>query len=323
MKAVVVEQFGGPEAMQLADRPEPVAGPGEVVVDVEFAGINFMDTGMRTNSMGNFQAPLVPGAEGAGRVRSLGPGVTEFSEGDRVAWAFVFGSYAERIVAATDTLVPVPEDISSDITAAVMMQGLTAHHFTQEVAPLPAGTTALVHAAAGGVGQLVVQMLKERGVRVIGLVSRPEKKQAATDAGADHVLVTRDGDFVQDVLDLTDAHGVDAVFDNSDEHVFPATLKVLARSATVCWYGPLMGTGPVLPLAAIPRSARISYGVFMDHIATREHLLAHSNDLFNRIRTGTLSITIPQRYALADAAQAHRDIESRATTGKLLIDMSL
>ncbi|GAA2324353.1 quinone oxidoreductase [Streptomyces kunmingensis] len=323
MRAVVVENLGGPEAMQLQQWPEPQAAPGELLVDIEFAGINFMDTKTRSLGTGDGRMPFILGVEASGRVSAVGVGVDTYAVGDRVAWVFNYGSYAEKIAVPADRVVPIPDDIPGDVAAATMMQGLTAHHFVNESAPLARGQVALVHAAAGGVGRFLIQLLKLRGVTVIGLVSREEKVPVAKEAGADHVLVSRDGDFVGHVNALTNDEGVHAVFDGGGATTFRSSIDVLRRSGTLVYYGPLMGDVPTVRMTDLPKSIKVTYAVFSDHIHTPELLKKHSADLFDMIRNGELKIDITRRYALADATQAHIDIQSRGTTGKLLFDTSL
>jgi len=320
MRAVVMEELGGPEVLKVKDWPDPEPGPGDLVVDVDFAGVNFMDTGSRVGFGLVGEVPVIIGVEGAGRVAAVGEGVSGFVLGDRVAWVSVYGSYAEKIAVPADQAVPIPDDIPSDVAAAVMMQGLTAHHFVTESAPLVEGETALVHAAAGGVGRMVTQLLKLRGARVIGLVSREEKVVAAKAAGADEVLVSSDGDFVGRVMALTGGEGVHAVFDGGGASTFWPSIEVLRRAGTLVYYGPLIGDIPTVRMFDLPRSIRITYAVFADHIHTRELLLKHAGDLFEKIRAGDLKVDITNRYPLDAAHQAHIDIESRRTSGKLLLD---
>ncbi|MFD8215965.1 quinone oxidoreductase family protein [Streptomyces sp. NPDC059697] len=323
MRAVVMEELGGPDVLQLKEWPDPDPGPGELVVDIDFSGVNFMDTGTRVGFGIPRGVPLVPGVEGAGRVTAIGEGVSGFAIGDRVAWASVYGSYAERIAVPADQVVPVPDDIPSDVAAATMMQGLTAHHFVTESAPLAEGETALVHSAAGGVGRMVTQLLKLRGVRVIGLVSREEKVPLAKAAGADEVLVSSGGDFVDRVKDLTGGEGVHAVFDGGGATTFWPSTEVLRRVGTLVYYGPLIGDIPTVQMFDLPKSIKITYAVFADHIHSRELLLRHAADLFDKIRDGKVRVDITACYPLGAANQAHIDIESRRTSGKLLLDPSL
>ncbi|KAB2390458.1 quinone oxidoreductase family protein [Actinomadura montaniterrae] len=319
MQAIVVEQLGGPEELRIAERPDPRPGPGEISVRVSAAGVNFMDTGARRLGPAVGQVPFVPGVEGAGRVSALGEGVTEFAVGDRVAWVYAYGSYAEQVVMPAASAVPVPDDVTEEVAASIMMQGITAHHFTTEAAPVEPGHTTLVHAAAGGLGQKLTQLIKARGGTVIGLTSSETKAEVARQAGADHVLVCTGAAFVDPVLDLTGGQGVHTVFDGAGETTFRASMQVLRRHGTLLYYGAVIGDPPVVNMRELPNSIKICYPVFRDHIPTRDTLLAHTAELFQLVRQGRLRVEIGRRYPLKDAAQAHRDIESRATTGKLLL----
>jgi NADPH2:quinone reductase len=279
-----------------------------------------MDTGARKPG----SAASTPGTNGTGRVaagsvRELGAGVTDFAVGDRVTWVYAYGTYAEQIALPAAAAVPVPAGVSDEIAAAVMMQGLSAQHFATEAAPVQPGQTVLVHAAAGGLGQILVQLIKMRGGRVIGLVSREDKVEAARKAGADEVLVLAGDRFVQPVLHLTSGQGVDTVFDGGGETTFWASTRVARRHGTVLYYGAVIGQPPVVNLRQLPNSIKICYPTFVDHVPTREALLARSAELLTLVRDGRLTIEIGGRYPLAQAAQAHRDLESRATTGKLLL----
>ena len=320
MKAIVVEELGGPEVLRLRERPAPVPQPGQILVDISVAGVNFMDTGARRAGTGaSREVPFVPGVEAAGRVSALGAGVTDFAIGDRVTWVYAYGTYAEQIAVPAVATVPVPDFISDEVAAAAMMQGLSAQHFAAEAAPVQPGQTVLVHAAAGGLGQILVQLIKLRGGRVIGLVSRPAKVAAARAAGADEVLVSAGDQFTEPVLELTGGQGVDTVFDGGGESTFWASTRVTRRHGTVLYYGAVIGAAPVVNLRQLPNSIKVCYPTFFDHIPTREALLARSAELFGLIGDGRLSIKIGGRYPLADAARAHQDLESRATTGKLLL----
>jgi len=320
VKAIVVEELGGPEVLRLRERPAPVPQPGQILVDISVAGVNFMDTGARRAGTGaSREVPFVPGVEAAGRVSALGAGVTDFAIGDRVTWVYAYGTYAEQIAVPAAAAVPVPDFISDEVAAAAMMQGLSAQHFAAEAAPVQPGQTVLVHAAAGGLGQILVQLIKLRGGRVIGLVSRPAKVAAARAAGADEVLVSAGDQFTEPVLELTGGQGVDTVFDGGGESTFWASTRVTRRHGTVLYYGAVIGAAPVINLRQLPNSIKVCYPTFFDHIPTREALLARSAELFGLIGDGRLSIKIGGRYPLADAARAHQDLESRATTGKLLL----
>jgi NADPH:quinone reductase len=318
MRAIVITELGGPEVLRLREQPAPVPGPGEILVDVSAAGVNFMDTGVRRLGAGR-TVPFIPGVEAAGTVRELGPGVTEFAVGARVAWVYAEGTYAEQIAVPAASAVPVPDAISDEVAAAVMMQGLTAHHFVTEAYAVQPGDVALVHAAAGGVGRLITQLVRLRGGTVIGLVSRAEKAGPAREAGAAEVLVSAGGEFAGDVLGLTGGEGVHVVFDGGGETTFRASMQVLRRHGTLLYYGPFIGEVPVVSLRELPRSIKISYPTFRDHIPTRAALLAHSAELFGLVADGRLRVSIGGRYPLEQASQAHTDIQSRTTTGKLLL----
>ncbi len=320
MKAIMMTRPGGTEVLQLADLPDPVPGKGEVLVEVAAAGVNFMDTGVRRGLFWTSDPdPKVIGVEGAGRVLTLGEGVEGFAPGQRVAWVYAPGSYAEKVVMPAAALVPLPEGIDDRTAAAVMMQGLTASHFATDFHPVQPGEIALVHAAAGGLGLLLTQIIRLRGGRVIGRVSSADKVAAARAAGAEQVIVDRDGDFADEVLRLTDGEGVHVVYDGSGPVTFQGSLKALRRSGTFCWYGPVLGAPGSLDLMSLPKSIKIGYAAFSDHIPTPEALRARAGQLFDWISEGKLKVQIGREYPLAEAAQAHADMESRATTGKLLL----
>lgn len=302
--------------LRLRERPAPRPGPGEVLVDVRVAGVNFFDTAIRGQARAE-----VPGAEGAGVVAETGEGVHGFAPGDRVAWLVIdnLGSYAEQIVLPASNIVPVPDAVDDETAAALLVQGLTAHHFATVSHPVRPGDVALVHAAAGGVGMMLTQIIKARGGTVIGLVSRPEKVTFAADAGADHVLVSSGDAFAEPVRELTGGEGVHVVFDGAGATTFAASLQVLRTHGTLVFYGPLIGDVPTIAMNEIPRSTRLTYAVTEDHVRTPEELAARSAELFALVERGELVVRIGGRYPLAEAARAHADIESRTTTGKLLL----
>lgn len=301
--------------LELRERPAPRPGPGEVLVDVRVAGVNFFETALRRQALVE-----VPGAEGAGVVAETGEGVHGFAPGDRVAWLTnSHGSYAERIVLPADGVVPVPDAVDDETAAALLVQGLSAHHFATVSHPVRPGDVALVHAAAGGVGMLLTQIVKARGGTVIGLVSRPEKVRSAADAGADHVLVSTGDAFVEPVRELTGGEGVHVVFDGAGATTFAASLRVLRTHGTMVFYGPLIGDVPTIAMNDIPRSTHLTYPVTEDHVRTPEELRARTAELFALVERGELIVRIGGRYPLAEAAKAHADIESRTTTGKLLL----
>lgn len=320
MKAIAMSRTGGPEVIELVERPEPVLAPGEVLVEIAAAGVNFMDTGVRRGlSWTDTPNPKVLGVEGAGRVISIGAGVSRFQPGDRVAWVYAPGSYAERAAISEDALVSVPDSIDDRTAAAVMMQGLTASHFATDFYPVRKGDIALVHAGAGGLGLLLTQIIKLRGGHVIGRVSSADKISVAKEAGADHVVVDTEGQFAQDVIRLSGGEGVHVVYDGSGPKTFEGSLASLRRSGTFCWYGPVLGGPGTLDIMSLPRSIKIGYAVFFDHIPTPELLRARAGKLFDWIARGDLKVRIGGIYPLAEARHAHADMESRATVGKLLL----
>ncbi|MGM4917727.1 zinc-binding dehydrogenase [Tardiphaga sp. 813_E8_N1_3] len=320
MRAVVMTGTGGREVLDYVERPSPLAGPGEALVEVAFAGVNFMDIGVRQGmAWTEVPNPKILGVEGMGRVLAVGDGVDGIRPGQRVAWVYAPGSYAERIAIPVTSLVPVSDAIDDRTAASVMMQGLTASHFATDFYPLQRGDIAFVHAAAGGVGLLLTQIIKLRGGHVIGRVSSQEKVAAAREAGADHVIIDTEGRFAEETLRLTDGQGVHVVYDGSGPTTFQGSLDVLRRSGTFCWYGPVLGGPGPLDIMSLPKSIKIGYATFFDHIHTPELLRARSEGLFNWIATGELKLHIGGEYRLADAAKAHADMENRKTTGKLLL----
>ena len=319
MKAIVVRAFGGPEALRIEDVELAPLEPGEALVAVKAAGVNFMDTGTRRGLTPGKSAPITPGVEGAGIVLAVGPGVVNMQPGDRVAWYFAWNSYAEQLVAPADALVPLPDDLSFEDGAGVMMQGLTASNLVFESHPVKPGDVALVHAASGGVGLLLTQMIKLLGGDVIARVSNPAKVALAREAGADHVLVGRGDEIFDKVLGITAGRGVDVVYDGTGAESFRTSLDLVDYHGTLALFGPLMEPLPPLDPFSIPKSIKITYPVVMHHVRTREALLARSAQLFDWMRSGRLRLHVGQSYPLAAAADAHRDIESRSSTGKLLL----
>jgi NADPH:quinone reductase len=320
MKAVMMSRAGGPEVLEYVERPDPVPGKGQALVEIAAAGVNFMDTGVRRGlAWAKGPDPKILGVEGAGRVLALGEGISGIRLGQRVAWVYAPGSYAERAAIPVTSLVPVPDEIDDRTAAAVMMQGLTASHFATDFYPVQTGDIALVHAAAGGLGLLLTQIIKLRGGHVIGRVSSVAKTAIAREAGADHVIVDTEGRFAEEVVRLSGGEGVHVVYDGSGPKTFQGSLDALRRSGTFCWYGPVLGGSGPLDIMSLPKSIKIGYATFFDHIHTPELLRARSARLFDWIVDGKLKIRIGGEYPLADAARAHADMESRATTGKLLL----
>lgn len=319
MKAVKLNGHGSVDVLEYADVAEPTAGPGQVVVEVAAVGVNFMDIGKRQGMATPGYDPAILGTEGAGRVVATGDGVTDLKPGDRVAWVFVLHSYAERVVGPAEAFVPIPDGIDDRTAASLMMQGLTASHFATDFYPVQPGDVALIHAAAGGLGQLLTQIVKLRGGTVIGRVSSEAKAAAAKAAGADHVIVDRDGRFAEEAVRLSDGLGVHVVYDGSGPTTFQGSVDALRRSGTFCWYGPVLGGPDPIKITSLPRSIKIGYAVFSDHIPTPALLRSRAQHLFDWVLEGKLKVAPATTYPLADARRAHQDMESRTTTGKLLL----
>lgn len=320
MKAILLSQHGGSDQLQWRDVPDPQPRAGQVLVRAKAIGVNFMDTGVRRGLLWREQPlPLIPGVEGAGEVIALGESVAAFKPGDRVAWVYAPGSYAEQVIVPANALVPIPAAIPDDIAASLMMQGVTAHHFATRFHAVKPGDIALVHAAAGGVGSLLTQMIKLRGGTVIARVSSAAKEEAARAAGADEVIVSADGKFAHEVMRLTRNIGVNIVYDGSGSETFEDSMASLGLHGVFAYYGPVLGSPPPINIAALPRSILIGFPKFSDHIDSRDRLLACVSELFDWVAAGRLIVAIGQRYPLKDAGRAHQDLESRRSTGKLLL----
>jgi len=320
MKAIVMNRAGGTDVLEVVDRPDPVPRPGQALVEVTAAGVNFMDTGARRGQIWTeLPMPRGLGVEGVGRVLAVGNAVHSVRPGQRVAWVYAPGSYAERIALSADDLVRVPDVIDDRTAAAVMMQGLTASHFATNFYGVQPEDVALVHAAAGGLGLLLTQVIKLRGGRVIGRVSNEDKVAIAKDAGADHVIVDTEGKFAGEAIRLSGGEGVHVVYDGSGPVTFRASLDSLRRCGTFCWYGPILGSPGNLDIMSLPKSIKIGYANYFDHVYTPMLLRTHSTQLFDWIARGVLKVRIGGTYPLAEASRAHADMESRTTTGKLLL----
>ena len=320
MQAVMMHRTGDPEVLQSETVDDPRVEEGQVVVDTVAAGLNFIDTYHRAGAY-PLELPVVPGLEGAGRVRDVGPGVDGVTEGDRVAWTGVMGSYAERVAVPADKLVGVPEAVDLEVAAASMLQGMTAHYLATSTFPLDDGHTALVHAGAGGVGQLLVQIAKRRGAQVITTVSTDEKAQIARSAGADHIVRYTEVDVAEGVADITAGAGVDVVYDSVGADTFDASLKSLKPRGMLVLFG--QSSGAVEPFD--PQRLAQAGSVFLTrpslgyYTATPEELQSRAQELFAWITAGELTVTIDTRFPLDQAADAHRYIEGRKTKGKVLL----
>jgi NADPH2:quinone reductase len=306
--------------MESADVPVPQPKPAEALVKVSVAGVNAIDGYFRD---GRFRTPLpfIPGQEGAGVVTAVGAQAKTVKVGDRVAWSGVLGSYADFVVSPEEHLVPVPETLTDQQAAAAMVHGLTAHYLVNDAHKLKAGETALVHAAAGGVGLLLVQMARAVGARVIGTASSEEKARLAREAGADEVIVFTKHDFEAEVKRLTDGKGVEVVYDGVGKATFEKNLNVMRLRGMLVLYG--MSSGPVLPVDPAKLSEKgslyMARTTLAHFTATRDELLARTRALFGMIAEGKLKLRIAKTYPLADAAQSHRDMEARKIAGKLLL----
>ncbi|MEV6979456.1 quinone oxidoreductase [Kitasatospora sp. NPDC093806] len=320
MRAVVVQQSGGPEALTPTEHPDPVPGPGEVLVRTGAIGVNFKDVYEREGRTGA-TTPFIPGCEGAGTVVATGPGVTAPAVGDRVAWWAAPAGYAELVTVKADATVPVPDDIPDTDAAAVLLQGLTAHYLTTSTWPARKGATALVHSAAGGLGAHLTRLLTAAGVHVIATVSTPAKTAAATAAGAEHVIVRTREDFAARVRELTGGRGADVVFDGIGRDTFEAGLTCLARRATFVLAGAASGPAPALDpqKLAAHGSVYLTRPTLVDYATDPAELRERAADVFDWLRSGRLTLTIAARHPLADAATAHTALQSGHTTGKILL----
>jgi NADPH2:quinone reductase len=320
MKAIRVHQTGGPEVLEIEEIPVPKPSPGEVLVKLHASGVNFIDTYHR-QGLYKLKVPFVPGMEGAGVVTSVASDVTSFKPGDRVAYAMSLGSYAEQVVVPASKLVQLPGEFGFEAGAAAMLQGLTAHYLTRSTFVLKPGDVALVHAAAGGVGLLLVQVAKLLGVTVFGTVSTGQKAELARGAGADDIILYTETDFEREVKRLTSGRGVDVVYESVGRETFEKSLDCLKPRGFLVLYG--QSSGPVGPFD--PQILNAKGSLFLTrpslnhYIATREELDTRAADLFGWIRDGRVKLRIGGRYPLQKAADAHRDLEARKTTGKLLL----
>ncbi|MFZ0121343.1 MAG: quinone oxidoreductase [Pseudonocardiaceae bacterium] len=321
MRAIQITETGGPEVLRLAELPDPKPGPGQLLVKVAAAGVNYIDTYQRSGAY-PMPLPFIPGSEGAGTVTAVGPDVSDVSVGDQVAWAQSPGSYAELAVVPAEKAVPVHHGVDIEIAAGCLLQGMTAHYLTVSVHAVQPGETVLVHAAAGGVGLLLTQLATARGGRVIGTVSTPEKERLAREAGAAEVIrYTEIDDVAVEVRRLTGGDGVAAVYDGVGASTFDASLASLRRRGMLALFG--ASSGPVPPVD--PQRLNSAGSVFLTrptlghYVATREELTWRAGEVFEAILDGSLRITIGSRYPLADAHRAHEDLQGRRTTGKLLL----
>ncbi|MFY9927303.1 MAG: quinone oxidoreductase [Streptosporangiaceae bacterium] len=320
MRVVEVKQRGGPEVLSVAEREAPRPGPGQVVVDVAAAGVNFMDIYQR-QGVGGYkpELPFVPGAEGAGTVAAVGEGVTHLSVGEPVAWAGPGSSYAEQVVLPASRVVPVPPEIHLQVAGAAMLQGMTAHYLSASTYPVSEGDVAVVHAAAGGVGLLLTQMVKRRGGIVVATTSGGEKESLAHGAGADHV--TSYADFRAVVDDITDGTGAHVVYDGVGQATFDDGLAALRPRGMMVLYGASSGQVPPLDPQRLNQggSLFLTRPTMVHYIADDDELRWRAGEIFDWIAKGELDVRIGGTYPLADAGRAQEDLAARRTTGKLLL----
>ena len=320
MRAIQIEQTGGPGQMRVADVPTPAPGAGQALVRIAASGVNFIDVYFRA---GVYKAdlPITLGSEAAGTVAAIGPDVTDVTPGDRVAYAMVRGSYADYAIVPAAQLVKIPDRVDFNSAAAAMLQGMTAHYLTHSTYALKAGDECLVHAAAGGAGGLIAQMAKARGARVLGTVSSEEKATVARESGVDEAILYTQADFEAEVKRLTGGRGVHVVYDSVGRTTFEKSLACLRPRGVLALFG--QSSGPVAPID--PQILNTRGSVFLTrpslahYLLTRDELLWRAGDVLNAVASGTLRLRIHQTYPLDRAADAHRDLESRKTTGKLLL----
>jgi NADPH2:quinone reductase len=319
MKAIRVHELGGPDVLRYEEIPLPTPGPGQVVVKVEAIGLNFIDCYVRSG-LYKTALPFTPGMEAAGTVTATAPDVTEVRTGDRVAYAPHIGAYAEYAAVPAERLVKLPAGMDSHSAAATMLQGMTAHYLAVSTYSLKKGDTALVHAAAGGVGLLLIQIAKMRGARVFGTVSTQEKAALAREAGADEVILYTEKDFEAEVMRLTNGKGVNVVYDSVAKTTFDKSLNCVGMRGVLALFGQSSGPVPPVDPARLAKNAifltRPGLG---QYTATRAELLQRAGELFDWIASGKLKLRISQTLPLKDAAEAHRLLEGRKTTGKLLL----
>lgn len=320
MKAIQVKQPGGPEVLELVNLPVPEPKANEAVVKLAASGVNFIDVYHRE---GRYKVPLpfVPGQEGAGVVTAVGSDVRSVKAGDRVAWTGLLGGYADYAAVPADRLVAIPQGVTDQQAAAAMLQGMTAHYLCHDTYPLKRGESALVHAAAGGVGLLLVQMAHNIGARILATVSTEEKAKLAREAGADEIIFYTKSDFEAETKRLTNGQGVHVVFDSVGKTTFEKGLNVLRPRGMMVLFGGSSGAVPPFDLIALSQkgSLYVTRPTLVNYMASREELLSRSGAVFAMITSGKLKLRIAHTYPLAEAQRAHRDLEGRKTTGKLLL----
>ena len=320
MHAIQIEQNGGPEVLQLREVSDPTPGPGQALIRVEACGVNFIDVYFRE---GRYPAklPLIPGQEAAGTVAAVGEGVSTVKPGDRVVWCGIPGTYASMAVAPADRLIVLPEGLSTQQAAAAILQGMTAHYLVHSTYTVQRGDEVLVHAGAGGVGLLLIQMAKALGARVLTTVSTDEKAELARAAGADEVILYTKDDFAARVKELTDGRGLPVVYDSVGKTTFEGSLQCLRPRGLCALFGGSSGAVPPFDLIRLSTmgSLYVTRPTLKDYVSTRKDLEWRATDVLRAVASGSLNVRAEHTYALADAAQAHRDLEARRTTGKVIL----
>ncbi len=320
MWGIQMDQTGGPEVLEWRELPDPTPAAGQVVVEVAAAGLNFIDTYQRSG-LYPVALPYTLGLEGAGTVVAVGEGVSSLAVGDRVAWPAAAGSYAELVAVPADRVVTVPEMVGLDVACAAQLQGMTAHYLARDTYPLTSGSRCLVHAGAGGTGLLLIQIAKRLGAEVFTTVGSPDKAELASAAGADHVILYRDVDFAEAITSIAGPRPLDVVYDGVGASVFDQSLTLLRKRGTMATFG--NASGPVPPVSPLVLSANgslfLTRPTLFDYIVERSELERRAADLFGWIESGDLDVRIGAKYDLEDAAEAHRGLEARQTTGKVLL----
>lgn len=321
MRAIRYHELGGPEVLRHQEIPAPEPADGEIRVATRFAGVNFIDTYLRSGLYEPGPLPAIPGREGAGIVDEVGPGVDQVRPGDMVAFCDARGSYAEAVLLPAERAIPVPPDLDLELAAALPLQGMTAHYLTQTIRPLSAGDRVLIQAAAGGVGGLAVQMAKLSGAEVFGTCSTAEKAERVRALGADHVIRYTEVDFADEVLRLTDGQGVDLAIDGVGKATLLDTIRATRVRGHVIFFGQSSGEPDPIRPRAVLGSRTLTTASLFDYIGSREELLARADQVFDWVAEGKLRVAIDRTLPIAQAAQAHELLEGRATQGKLLLEI--
>ena len=321
MKAIQISETGGPEVLKYVDVSDPTPGPGEALVDIQSIGVNYTDVYLRSGQNPPASLPAIPGQEAAGVVSQIGEGVTEVAVGDLVAYTGVGASYAEKVVVPSWRLVKMPEGLDADAGAAAMLQGMTAHYLCHSTYPVKPGDTAIVHAGAGGVGLILTQMCKALGAQVITTVSTDAKAKLSTEAGADHVVKYTEEDFEERVKEITGGAGVEVVYDSVGLTTFDKGIACLKPTGYMVLYGATSGAVPTVSVPVLnSKSLFVTRPGLAHYTLTREELMQRAGDVLGWVKTGKLKLHMHGSFALKDAAEAHRQLEGRLTTGKLLLN---